>query len=685
MNAFFLKDRSKNQLIAEKLYPAREWLKAAALMAVTALFYLPAWHGSFLWDDNTHISDNAVLRVAGGLREIWTNPDATCQYYPLTFSVFWAGYHLWGLNTAGYHILNIFLHGFAAVLLWQLLSRLRVKGALLAGAVFALHPVNVMSVAWMTELKNTMSGSLALGACMAYVRFAGLTTYPSSSDSILKYNTPKLHWGYYALSLVLFQLAMFSKTAVSFLPATLLLIVWWKWERLRLRDLFPLLPMFGISIGMGALTIYIEHHSGLASGKEFSLGLLDRVLVSGRSFWFYAGKLVFPYKLTFIYERWNIDARIWWQYLYPAATLGLLSGLWLLRRRIGKGAFVAVMHYYISTSMLILAVVLYMMRYSFVSDHWQYFGSMSLIGLMAAIVTGLWERLGKRLVACGKLLSLGLLLLLGILTWKQCEMYADNETLWKTTVERNQNSWMPHDNYGVALLQNGKVDEAIAEHYKALKLNPNSAEICNNLANALLQNNQIQEAVANYEKSISINPSNPSTYFNLGNLLLYHTTQLDYAILHLEKCLEMERAAGVWQENVYAHYDLGIAFYKRGRIEESVSHYQKALEIQPGFAEARNNLVWILSTSPVDAIRNGAKALDLALESDRLANGRDPAVLRNLAAAYAEVGRFPEAVETAQRAYSISILQTDASLAESLLGDMKLYQAGKPLRDISPH
>jgi tetratricopeptide (TPR) repeat protein len=683
MNKFFLKNPFKNHLIAGKLYPAREWLTAAALMAVTVLFYLPAWHGGFLWDDNTHISDNAVLRVAGGLREIWTNPAATCQYYPLTFSVFWAGYHLWGLNTIGYHLLNIFLHGFAAVLLWQLLSRLRVKGALLAGAVFALHPVNVMSVAWMTELKNTMSGSLALGACLAYVHFAGLTSYPYSQDTELKNVTAKFRWGYYALSLLFFQLAMFSKTAVSFLPATLLLIVWWKRERISRRDLLPLLPMFGISIGMGALTIYIEHHSGLAYGKEFNLSLLDRVLVSGRSFWFYAGKFIFPYRLTFIYERWNIDARIWWQYLYPVATLGLLSGLWLLRQRIGKGVFVALMHYYISTSMLVLAVVLYMMRYSFVSDHWQYFGSMSLTALMTAIIAGLCERIGKRLVAFGKLLALGLLLLLGILTWKQCEMYSDNETLWKMTVERNPNSWMPHDNYGVALLQNGKVDEAIEEHYKALKLNPNSAEICNNLANALLQNNQIQEAVACYEKSISINPSNPSTHFNLGNLLLYHTTELDSAILHLEKCLEIERAAEVWQENIYAHYDLGIALCKKGRIEESVSHYQKALEIQPGFAEARNNLVWILATSPVNAIRNGAKALDLALESDRL-DDHNPAVLRNLAAAYAEAGRFPEAVETAQRAYSISIVQADATLAESLLEDMKLYQAGKPLRDIAP-
>jgi Flp pilus assembly protein TadD len=515
------------------------------------------------------------------------------------------------------------------------------------------------------------------------VHFAGLTSYPYSQDTELKNVTAKFRWGYYALLLLLFQLAMFSKTAVSFLPATLLLIVWWKRERISRRELIPLLPMFGISIGMGALTIYIEHHSGLATGKEFSLGLLDRVLISGRSFWFYAGKLFFPYKLTFIYERWNIDARIWWQYLYPAATLGLLSGLWLLRRRIGKGAFVAVMHYYISTSMLILAVVLYMMRYSFVSDHWQYFGSMSLIALIATVIAGLWERLGRRFVVFGKLLALGLLLFLGILTWMQCGMYADNETLWKTTVERNPNSWMPHDNYGVALLQNGKIDEAIGEHYKALKLNPNSAEICNNLANALLQNNQIQEAVASYEKSISINPTNPSTHFNLGNLLLHHTTQLDYAILQLEQCLEMERAAEVWQENVYAHYDLGIALCKKGRIQEAVSHYQKALEIQPGFAQARNNLVWILATSPTAKARDGTKAVALALESDRL-DDHNPAVLRNLAAAYAEAGRFSEAVETAQRAYSTSILQSDASLTESLLEDMKLYQAGKPLRDIAP-
>ena len=279
---------------------------ALLLLAATLIAYWPALHGGFVWDDDAHITANQTLRSLTGLREIWLKPGATCQYYPLTFTVFWAGYHLWGLHPPGYHLLNVGLHGLAAVLLWQVLARLKVRGAGLAGAIFALHPVCVMSVAWMTELKNTLSGALALGAIWAYVRFAGLGVYGAKQDGgdEGKGKGLGLDWRYYVLALGLFQLAMFAKTAVSFVPVSLLLLVWWQRGRPGWRAVWPLLPMVGVALLMGEVTFYVERHTG-ATGKAYSLGLLERVLISGRSFWFYLGKLFFPHRLTFIYEHWG--------------------------------------------------------------------------------------------------------------------------------------------------------------------------------------------------------------------------------------------------------------------------------------------------------------------------------------------------------------------------------------------
>src|ERR1041384_628925 len=354
----------------------RDALLALLLLTVLVVVYWPALHGDFLWDDDAHITKNTTLRTASGLWSIWTKPGIALHYYPLTFTGFWVGYHLWGLNPLGFHLLTLFFHGLTSVLLWQVLKPLQVRGAGVAGAIFALHPVNVMSVAWMTELKNTLSGTMALATAWAYVRFAGLGIYQETAACDLKEGVPEVDWRFGFLSLLLFQLAMFAKTAVSFLPVSLFLLLWWQGNPVRWRDVWPFLAMLGIVVLEGRITFSVERLYG-ATGKEFEMGLLERILISGRSFWFYLGKLLFPHRLMFVYERWQVDARVWWQYLYPAATVGLLVGLWLMRKGIGKGLFAALMHFYVSTSLLILMLVLFFTRYSWVSDHWQYFGCMS--------------------------------------------------------------------------------------------------------------------------------------------------------------------------------------------------------------------------------------------------------------------------------------------------------------------
>jgi tetratricopeptide (TPR) repeat protein len=650
----------------------RGWLAALFLVVAPVMAYWPALHGGFIWDDNDHISTNLALRSPHGLWEIWFRPGATCQFYPMTFTVFWLGYQLWGLNPLGYHLLNVLLHCLVALLLWQVLARLQVKGAWLAGAMFALHPVCVMSVAWMTELKNTLSAALALAAAWSYLRFAGLGTYETKDKANLQPST--VRWGFYALSLVLFQLALFAKTAVSFLPVSLFLITWWRRERPGWRGVWPLIPMLGLAGAMGKLTFYIEHLHG-SSGGSFNLSFLDRVLVSGRSFWFYLGKLFYPYQLTFIYERWPVAGGVAWQYLYPLATAGLLVGLWWGRRRLGKGLLVALLHFYVCTSLLILLTVLYMTRYSFVSDHWQYFGCMSVIALAAAGITTGLGRFESGRPWLKPALGGMLLLMLGVLTWRQCGMYADLETLWQTTLTRNPRCFLAHNNLGEILARRGLLDEASAHFQKAMQIRPDFAEARYNFGNVLLLEGRPDEAAAQFQKVLEIQPDYAEAHNNLGNVLL-EQGRVAAAMDHFQTALKIQ------PDFAEAHYNLGKALLDQGKVQEALAHCDAALKAQPDAPETLSLLAWVLATWPEAPVRNGAQAIKLAQRANELSGGRNPLVLRALAAAYAEGGQFAEAVATARQALQLADARSDARLIDSLRTQLGLYQAGVPFRDL---
>jgi hypothetical protein len=296
--------RSK-RTTADQSHPwwSREWILGGLLLLIILAAYQQVWHAGYIWDDDSYVTKNATLRDLHGLWRIWFEVAATPQYYPLVHTSFWIEHHLWGLNPLGYHLVNLVLHALGAILLWRGLLRLGIPGAWLAAAIFAVHPVEVESVAWITERKNVLSAVFYFAAALTYLRFE---TARDEKDQAGQ------RWYLYFASLFLFVLALLSKTVACSLPAALLLVRWWKSGRIKWRDILALLPFFAFGLGLGLLTAWLEKHHVRAEGEEWALTFGQRFLIAGRALWFYASKLLWPANLIFIYPRWDVSAAFGW-------------------------------------------------------------------------------------------------------------------------------------------------------------------------------------------------------------------------------------------------------------------------------------------------------------------------------------------------------------------------------------
>ncbi|MCJ7778823.1 MAG: tetratricopeptide repeat protein, partial [Sedimentisphaerales bacterium] len=485
-------------------------LMVGVLVVITVAAYLPAVRAGFIWDDNDYVYDNWTLRSVEGLRQIWFKIKATPQYYPMVYTSYWLEYRFWELNPAGYHTVNILLHAVGAVLFWRILTILHLPkpGAWLAAAIFALHPVHVESVAWITERKNVLSGVFYLGAALAYLHYALAPENKSGSD------TSRM---FYIVSLVLFVCALLSKTVTCLLPAVLLLVLWWKRERIGWTDIRGLIPFFVLGITFGLLTAGVEKQHVGAIGEEWNLSFIERCLVAGRALCFYAGKLFWPTSLTFIYPRWNIDTGVWWQYLYPAAAVSVVVVFWLARHRIGRGPVAAVLIFAGTLTLALGFLNFYMMRYTFAADHFQYLASLSLIALVtcccAAVPLKIWKKCAATAVIVFVLGSLG------VLTWRQCHIYKNTETLWRDTLRKNPNSWMAHACLGNALREQGKYDEAISCYFQALQLKPDNADSYYNLGTVSESQGKLDEAIDYYRQALQVQSDYTPAYYNLGAAL----------------------------------------------------------------------------------------------------------------------------------------------------------------------
>jgi Flp pilus assembly protein TadD len=589
-------------------------LGGALIFASVLIAYWPALHGGFLWDDDSWTTNIlGLLRDASGLRSMWFKPAALPQYYPLSATTFWLDYHLWGLNTLPYHVENVLLHATGALLFWRLLRRLEVPGAWLASAIFALHPLMVESAAWITERKNVLSIVLYLSAVLAYGRFA---RFWRASDAQGPEMPQLRRRGAYAIAFLLFAGALLAKTTAFSLPAVLLLICWWKRGRIRWReDVSPTLPFFATSIGLGQVTAWLEKNSVGATGPDWAISFPQRFFIAGRALWFYAGKLLWPADLCFVYPRWQLDAGSVALWAFPITAAGAILTLWLLRGRIGRGPATAAL-FFAGTLFPVLGFMnVYYMRYSFVCDHWTYLSSLGLIALGAALIVGIAQRAGHPAAAYG--FAAVLLPLLGVMTWHQARAYRDLETLWRDTIEKNPGAWLAHNNLGLLLAAQGRNTEAELEYNEVLRLKPDSWTAHNDLGTLFSAEGRKAEAEAELNKALRLKPGDPDVHYNLANLFAT-TGRIREAIPHYEQAIELKPDDGDMHNNLgvafYSihqadaavlqfrqairckpesanfHCNLGNAFLAQHRLNEATREYMRALELNPDYAEPRVRL-----------------------------------------------------------------------------------------------
>lgn len=533
--------------------PWRAPALALLILALTFLAYSPALRGGFLWDDDKHFSENPYMTRPGGLAGIWTE---RVMYYPLTSTSFWAARRAWGLNPVPYHLLNVALHGANALLLWLLLRRLRVRGAWLAGALFALHPVNVQSVAWMTELKNVQSGLfylLALHAWVASRERGGRLTY--------------------AAALLSFALALLSKTSTVTLPLALVVIQLWRREPLSRRTALALAPFFALSGLAGLMTVAL--HNPMVGGPEWGETLPMRLILAARGVWFYLAKLLLPVRLTFVYPRWDIDARRLADWLWLPGLLLMLGAPFLSRRRAWSRPTALALAYYVASLLPVLNFFrMYYTRYSYVADHWQYLAAMGGVAWIAGGADWLAERSRLR-EKTAVLLAAALLVALGALTWRQAHIYRNPVTLWNDTIKKNPRGAIAYHNLGCHFLAQGQ--NAVAERVLAagLEVNPEDPELLTVHGAALIALNRPQEALAAVERAMAKTPEDPDTLTNLGSALS-QLGRTDEAARRFREALQRK------PDLVQAWYNLGQTLLAAGRRDEARAAARQGLRAVPG-------------------------------------------------------------------------------------------------------
>ena len=607
----------------------------------------------FIWDDQDYVFQNRHLPDPRGLERIWFHREESPQYYPLVFTTYWLEYRLWGgpdgqghLQAWGYHLTNVLLHALSALLLWRILKRVGFPAAFAAAAVFALHPMCVESVAWVTERKNVLSLFFYLLAMLFLLRWED---EPGGK-----------RWGWWALGFVCFFAGLFSKTVIASLPVALVIVRWWRKRPITLVYVLGLLPLLLAGFGMGRLTAEHEAEYVLRGdlGPYWDLSFAQRVLIAGRALWFYAGKVLWPYPLVFNYPRWTITASDLVAWIWPVAAVGAGAGLVALAARGRRGPLAAAAFYAATIFPALGFVNVAPMRYSYVADHFAYG---AILGLIVGVVGIVTERLrAQRTIALGAVLAV-----LGVLTWIQTGLYRDVEYLWRDTIVHYPESHLARINLGVLLRQRGEIDEARTHFERVLHDWPDwpwtRARALTNLGSLDQQVGKIDDAVLKFREAAAATPAAQEPRYNLANALVLQGHP-DESIPIYRKLLEET------PEHIKARYNLGCALEQEGKPAEAETEFRAVVERDPNFA-----LGW--TGVGRAAIAKGAAAE--AVGDFRRARQIDPTL------AAAALGEIEALVRAGRRDEGLALAESLASSASASSGVRR--EIALRLRDAGEH
>lgn len=393
---------------------------AAVIILLTILAYLPVMRGGFFWDDHALITDNPLVKAPNGLYRFWFTTEAP-DYYPLTFSLLWLEWRLWGNNAPAYHVVNVLLHAVSAVLVWRVLRRLRIPGAWLAALIFAVHPVNVATVGWISEQKSTLSMLFYAVAILLYLEF-----------------DEERHWRWYGLSLAAFLLALLSKSAVVMLPVVLLACVWWRRGQVERRDIACTLPFFALALIAGISTVWFQYGNAMHWRTVRETGFIGRLAAAGWSPWFYFFKAVLPFNLNVIYPKWEIDPGRLVSWLPGALLMGCFLVFWRERKSWGRAALFGFGYFTVTLFPVLGFFDQAFYRFSLVADHWQYYSIVGVIALGVAVGERICRKVGGGGGSFIKVFaSVVVLTTLMVATRARASLYADPQALWRDTIAKN--------------------------------------------------------------------------------------------------------------------------------------------------------------------------------------------------------------------------------------------------------
>lgn len=509
------------------------------LFIAVFIAHFPATQAGYIWDDDCQLYNNPRILNPGGLCKIWFSREAT-DYWPLTSTSFWIEWRLWGgdpSNTTPYHVTNILLHAASAIFLWRILLRLGLGhlGAFLGGLLFAVHPITVPSVAWISERKNVLSMAFYLLSIWAYLRFD---------------DDRRPRW--YVLALSAGLAALLAKTSVVALPIVLLLLIWWNHSKLTWQDLLRTAPFFLFSLVLGLVTLWFHKHNSIAGAEVRPEHIASRIASVGWAFWFYVYKLVMPVRMGMIYPRWEIDGGRLLSYVPLALMLASFAALWSLRYLWGRGPLVAWATFAIVLSPILGLLDMAYAQYSLVADHLQYPG---IPGIMALIGGGLaatisWARGTHRqgLTAGVAGITVAIVLVLTGLSWRHAQTFRDKIAFWSQNIAINDQAWGAYFNRGIAFGENGDYAQAVQDYTRCIELRPAYAE-------------------AYYSRSLA--------YYIVGNYPL----ALDDA----------NKAAELKPNEPLVYSTRGTAYMGLGDLPQAIENYTKAIELNPAYARAYGN------------------------------------------------------------------------------------------------